>query len=356
MSPLALSSLAVLAASLSVVVAQETFPATPLASKTFAYPSGLPYQADTEPNLVRGAQVGYNICNSTTENQESLCQTLLFNSLDNFCLWGPPERDSMVADTEGEMVAWCSKPGYGTRLIPEGTVTGLQWIKTKDYVQLVGYLDQSRINIKHGDYGGELDPHGADLRGNPLGGLVYTNAWSGSNSTYQQVIEWHDFVGSDQFCFKACDPKGADAAHYCEHIYDRIGCAYNVPNAAQDGVFEVCDGDSQAFPGVYSVNGVTMTYTQPPEDAGAIATMPYQPVVPGSSNCRQYASSELFAGVATVVAPGATTAAGGTSARPTGSATRSGTAAGAGATNGAATLTFSTISLAGVIFSALFLS
>jgi len=356
MSPLALSSLAVLAASLSVVVAQETFPATPLASKTFAYPSGLPYQADTEPNLVRGAQVGYNICNSTTENQESLCQTLLFNSLDNFCLWGPPERDSMVADTEGEMVAWCTKPGYGTRLIPEGTLTGLQFTKTPAYIQIVGFIDQTKINLKTGDYGGELDPHGADFRGNPLGGLVYSNAWGGDNSTYKQVIEWHNFVGGDAFCFKACDPAGADAAHYCEHIYDRIGCAFNAPSNAQDGVFEACDGDNQAFPGVYTENGAVMTYHQPPEDQGPISTMPYVAVAPASSNCRQYASSDLFGAIATVAAPGATTAAGGTSARPTGSATRTGTAAGAGATNGASTLTFSSISLAGVILSALFLS
>jgi len=356
MSPVALSSLAVLAASLSIVVAQETFPATPLASKHFAYPTGIPYQADTEPNLIRGAQVGYNICNSTTENQDSLCQTLIFNSIDDFCLWGPPEHDSVVGDTEGEMVAWCSKPGYGTRLIPEGTLKGLQWMKTPAYVQLVGFIDQSKIGIKSGDYGGELDPHGADFRGNPLGGLVYSNAWSGDNSTFQQVIEWHDFVGGEAFCFKACDPAGADAAHYCEHIYDRIGCAYNAPNNAQDGVFEVCDGDNQAFPGVYTENGAVMTYHQPPEDQGPIAAMPYTAVVPASSNCRQYASSDLFGAIQTVAAEGATTTAGGTSARPTGSATRTGTAAGAGATNGASTLAISSISLAGVILSALFLS
>jgi len=356
MSPLALSSLAVLAASLSMVGAQSTFPATPLASKHFAYPTGIPYQADTEPNLIRGGQLGYNMCNSTTENQNSLCQTLLFNSLDNFCIWGPPEPNSDVGSHEGEMIAWCSKPGYGTRLIPEGTLKGLQLTKTPDYIQIVGFIDQTKINLADGDYGGELDPHGADLRGNPLGGLVYSNAWSGSNDSYTQVMEWHNFVGTDFFCFKACDPAGANAAHFCEHIYDRIGCAYNAPNNAQENVFEACDGDSQAFPGVYSVNGVTMTYTQPPEDAGAIATMPYDPVVPASSNCRQYQSSELFGAIATVAASGASHTA--TSAHATGSATgtRSGSAAAAGATNGASTLAFSTISLAGVIFSTLFLS
>jgi hypothetical protein len=234
-------------------------------------------------------------------------------------------------------------------------LSGLQWTKTPDYVALIGFIDQTKINIQAGDYGGELDPHGADLRGNPLGGLVYSNASKNSNVTYQQVIEWHDFVGGDAFCFKICDPAGADAARYCEHIFDRIGCAYNVPNNAQDGVFEVCDGESQDFTGIYSVNGAEMTYTQPPESLGAISTMPYQPAVPATSNCRQYASSELFGAIATVAAPGSTPSAG-TSGRPSGSATRSGSAAGAGATNGASTLTISTISLAGVIFSALFLS
>jgi len=351
MSPVALSSLAVLAASLSVVVAQETFPATPLASKTFAYPSGLPYQADTEPQLIRGGQVGYNLCNSTTENQESLCQTLLFNSIDNFCIWGPPEADSVVGDTEGEMVAWCSKPGYGTRLIPEGTLKGLQFMKTPDYIQIIGFIDQTKINIQAGDFGGELDPHGADLRGNPLGGLVYSNAFGTDNNTYSQVIEWHNFVGGDAFCFKACNPAGADAARYCEHIFDRIGCAYNAPNNAQNNVFEVCDGESQDFPGIYSVNGVEMTYTQPAESLGPITTMPYDPVVPASSNCRPYASGDLFGAIATVGATGASATGTG---RPSG--TRTGSAAGAGQTNGASTLTFSSISLAGVIFSALFLS
>jgi len=196
-----------------------------------------------------------------------------------------------------------------------------------------------------------LDPHGADLRGNPLGGLVYSNAFGTDNNTYSQVIEWHNFVGGDAFCFKACNPAGADAARYCEHIFDRIGCAYNAPNNAQNNVFEVCDGESQDFPGIYSVNGVEMTYTQPAESLGPITTMPYDPVVPASSNCRPYASSDLFGAIATVGASGASATGTG---RPSG--TRTGSAAGAGATNGASTLAFSSISLAGVIFSALFLS
>ncbi len=131
--------------------------------------------------MVRGRQTGYNICNSTTQGQESLCQTSFINSIDgallcflslttsiddlrlDFCIWGPKDPNSVVGDTEGEAVAWCSKPGHGGRLIPEGTLKGLQWTRTPDYVQIVGFIDQTRINMAAGDYGGEMDPHGADL-------------------------------------------------------------------------------------------------------------------------------------------------------------------------------------------------
>jgi len=60
------------------------------------------------------------------------------------------------------MIAWCTKPGHGTRLIPEGALKGVQFTKTPDYVQVVGFLDQTLINMIDGDYGGEMDPHGAD--------------------------------------------------------------------------------------------------------------------------------------------------------------------------------------------------
>ena len=68
-----------------------------------------------------------------------------------------------VGAAEGEMVAWCSKSGHGTRLIPAGAITGVQFLKTPDYIQIVGFIDQTKVNIAVGDYGGEMDPHGADL-------------------------------------------------------------------------------------------------------------------------------------------------------------------------------------------------
>jgi hypothetical protein len=60
------------------------------------------------------------------------------------------------------MVAWCTQSGHGTRIIPDGTITGVQFTKAPDYIQVVGFMDQTRINMLPGDAGGEMDPHGAD--------------------------------------------------------------------------------------------------------------------------------------------------------------------------------------------------
>jgi len=39
-----------------------------------------PYQVITG-QFVRGTQVGYNECNSTTQNQQSMCQTIIVNDI-----------------------------------------------------------------------------------------------------------------------------------------------------------------------------------------------------------------------------------------------------------------------------------
>ncbi|KAG6855515.1 hypothetical protein H0H87_001783 [Tephrocybe sp. NHM501043] len=288
---------------LAIVVAYAMSSVTafvPLVDKHFSYPDGMPYKADTDTGA-RGGQVGYNRCDASTEGQSSLCQTSFLNSVDDFCLWAPINPGSTVGNVEGEMVAWCTKPGRGTRVIPPGAIRGVQFTHTPDYVQVVGFIDQSKINIASGDTGGEMDPHGADLRGNPLGGLVYSNAYTSNKNSFKQVIEWHNFMGSDSFCFKACDPSRPNAAKFCQHIYDRIGCEYNAPSHAQSGVFESCKGDNQDYPGVYTdAQGKVHTYTQPPESQGEITSMPYVARVPASSECVQYASDALFAGSVSV--------------------------------------------------------
>lgn len=288
---------------------------TPLASKHFTW-SALPYQADTDTGE-RGTQTGYNLCNSTTEGPTSLCQTAVINSIDDFCLWGPPEPNSLIGNTEGESIAWCTKPGYGTRVIPKGAITGVQFMKTPDYVQVTGIIKQEFVDIAADDSGGELDPHGADQRGNPLGALLFSNAWNGD---FVQAIEWHNFMGGGAFCLKACDPSKPNAARYCEHVFDRIGCQYNAPAAYTDGVFLSCDGDNQDFPGVYTdASGAVQTYTQPAESLGPISTMPYSARIPSSSNCQTFNSATLFSGAPTAsIQPSSSTpAASGSTTRAT---------------------------------------
>ena len=46
---------------------------TPLASKHYTWPD-IPYQITGDQGGERGPQAGFNLCNSTTENQESMCQ------------------------------------------------------------------------------------------------------------------------------------------------------------------------------------------------------------------------------------------------------------------------------------------
>jgi len=330
----------------------------PLASKHFTYPN-IPYQVTGDQGGIRGPQFGYNQCNSTTEGPNSLCQTSFMNDITDFCMWSSTQPNDTIGESEAREVAWCTKPGHGGRVIPAGAITGVQWLYAKDYVQVVGYIDQTQVSLAANDEGGELDPHGADEQGNPLGGIVFSNAYGtnanafdsalkakqNGSSTYTQVIEWIDFIGGGVFCLKMCNPSYANSPKLCNHIYDRIGCTYNAlaDYGSINGTFQVCDSDDMTPPGEYTVNGVSMTWTQGPE--GQPVSPPYTPTIPPSSNCHTYASTDLFAAAATVtpsVGPGGA-APTGSSAPSSGSspsggsvtASRSGSAQGATNTGGA---------------------
>ncbi|KAF5374199.1 hypothetical protein D9758_004620 [Tetrapyrgos nigripes] len=358
----------------SSYAAAQSFVSDPLVDKVVPY-TAIPYQVD-QHTADRGPQSGYNICNSTTEGQNSLCQTGYVNHLDDFCLFAPPEPNTVVGSAEGIAVAWCTKPGRGTRLIPEGTLKGIQLVQSPGYVQVAGLIDQTKINIQAGDFGGELDSGGQDGRGNPIGGLIYSNAFpsnGGNNDTFQQSRRWTLFVGNDAFCFKACDDTQPNAKALCEHIYDRIGCTYNAPNTAQEGVFERCDGDDMRPVGQYDgPNNETLTWTQPPESLGPITSVPYTPTPAPSSNCVRYASEDLYSQLNSVSADpavtGGATASGTRSTGASGSRTSTGSSAsntsggsGTGNENGAAAaasaMGISVVAgVSSVILSALFLA
>jgi hypothetical protein len=89
MANIALSSalLAVASAQLATAASTINWAPTPLISEIFPKPSDAPNQVfPYDPNapfvMQRGGQSGYNICNSTTEGQTSMCQTSYVNGLD----------------------------------------------------------------------------------------------------------------------------------------------------------------------------------------------------------------------------------------------------------------------------------
>lgn len=265
-------------------------PGTPILSTLHFAFTDLPEQVYPFA-VLRGPQFGYNICNSTTLGPNSNCQTLIFNGPDDFCLWGSPEANGSIGNDEAKVVAYCTKPYHGTRLIPPGAITGLQWMKTSAYIQVSGFIDNTALSLDPTDTGGELDPHGADLQGNPLGGMVYSNGTADSDGhTLTQVFNWNTFVGSGLFCFKACF-NSMTSPDYCENRYDLVGCDYNMPSAVQNGTFESCEGDVQDVVGTYTTNGQTLTWSMP----DPLTTLPpYTPVTPSSSNCQTFQSSDLF--------------------------------------------------------------
>lgn len=107
--------------------------------------NGLPDKSEID-------QVGTNAC-GTTSTQTSMCQTMWMNNADDFCLWAPPTVGN-IGDTEREEVAWCTKAGRGTRVIPDGTLFGVHFVRTPDYVQITGVGDFTKINVAPGDAGG----------------------------------------------------------------------------------------------------------------------------------------------------------------------------------------------------------
>ncbi|KAK7445171.1 hypothetical protein VKT23_009602 [Stygiomarasmius scandens] len=351
------SSLLIALAASSYVAAQS-FVSDPLVDKVVPY-TAIPYQVDQHTED-RGPQFGYNICNSTTEGQDSLCQTGYVNHLDDFCLFAPPEPNTAIGAAEGFAVSYCTQPGRGTRLIPEGTLKGIQLVQSPGYVQIAGIIDQTRLNIASGDFGGELDSGGQDGRGNPIGGLIYSNAFpsnGGNNDTFEQSRRWTLFIGNDAFCFKACDDTQPNAKALCEHIYDRIGCTYNAPNTAQEGVFEKCEGDDMTPVGVYTSDGQTLTWTQPPESLGPITSVPYTPTPAPSSNCVTFQSQDLYSQLNSVIASGVSnslTASGsqatgsGTASRNVGSGTATAGAEGAASTGNSGASTRSALGVSAI--------
>ena len=69
-------------------------------------------------------------------------------------MWSSTQPSDTIGESEAREVAWCTKPGHGTRVIPAGAITGVQWLYAKNYVQVVGYIDQTQVSLAADDLGG----------------------------------------------------------------------------------------------------------------------------------------------------------------------------------------------------------
>jgi len=67
-----------------------------------------------------------------------------------------------------------------------------------------------------------------------------------------QYHEWTSFISDTEFCFRAC--VGPNAARNCQHIYDIMGCFWNMPANYDAGEFENCDADDDLPMGVYGTS------------------------------------------------------------------------------------------------------
>jgi len=250
------------------------------------------YDPNNLPATSEENQAGTNQC-GTANNQTSMCQNLYVNSIQDFCVWGAQDPGSSIGNVEQIVVSYCTKPGRGTRLITNGTLISAHFVETPDYIQITGTGNWVNANIAPGDAGGELDPHGPDGLGNPHGGLVFSNAWTnGTNDLGEQIHEWTNYMSISEYCIRICKP-GPNAADWCQHIYDVVGCKWVMPGNYDDG-FESCKGDSGTPPGLYpQPDGSTSTFHQ-----GDPATPDPHPA-PSSSACQTYQSTQLFAATAT---------------------------------------------------------
>jgi len=250
----------------------------------------------------------------TPMNQTSMARLVSVNAIDDFCIFAPPEPNSVIGNTEGEEVAWCIQQRNNARVIPDGTFSAIHFVKTPLYVQVMGLGDFTKINIANNDEGGELDPHGATGLGNPVGGNVTSNV-SGSDVHYE---EWMNYMSYNQFCIRICTAENStySAAIECQHTLDEMGCNWVMPGDYTDNSFTSCDADAAYPPGVYPLtNGSTSTFAQRytgtyTDGAGSTGLFtigetvtpqtPYS--TPASSNCQTY--STIGNGVANIATGG----------------------------------------------------
>ncbi|GAA5948580.1 hypothetical protein JCM21900_005180 [Sporobolomyces salmonicolor] len=257
-----------------------------------AYAGAVVSDPNNLPHTTESGQYGYNDCTKYGDSPSANCQTLWLNSIDDFCLWAPPKK-ATIGDSERYL---------------RGCLTD-KYIRTcntalSSIVFLIGKFTQ--MNIPAGDEGGELDPHGADGNGNPIGAIVLTNI----GGKTQQLTEWNQFISDEMFCIRACWSE-SDGPQWCNHIYDVMGCMWNDPGSYNSGSFDTCAADTPAMPmGEYKLkNGATSTWHQgvSPTPAGQNPGKSSQCVGQKTISAASYSTAKTVAAAAVTTKKATTT-------------------------------------------------
>ncbi|KAK0555773.1 hypothetical protein OC846_000383 [Tilletia horrida] len=283
-APKSLLALAALLPACALAKTTSTFDPQHMVKPTFSI--------DKLPKKWEKGQVGTNQCDKwKPHNQNSMCQNVFFNSIHDFCLWGPIEPNSRIGSKEKEMVAYCTKEGYGTRLIPDGTIKRAHFVRAPSFFQLTGYGDFTKIGVRAKDDGGELDSHGADGYGNPPGGIVFSRTIPGTNHKWTQMHEWASFMSATEFSFRACFDTAPEKLRLCPHQYDEMGARFSHPGDYGSG-FDECHGDDGHFPGWYrmtkTVSGTAVYSSSFFWQGDAHTPKPHKPGK--TSDCKSYAT------------------------------------------------------------------
>ncbi|KAL9938798.1 hypothetical protein V8E36_002517 [Tilletia maclaganii] len=173
------------------------------------------------------------------------------------------------------MVAYCMKDGYGTRLIPDGTIRQAHFVRAKSFLQVTGYGDFTKI----------------DGYGNPPGGLVFSRTIPGTNKQWTQMHEWASFMSATEFSFRACFDTAPEKLRLCPHQYDEMGAKFSHPGDYGKG-FDQCHGEDGGLPGWYrktiTVSGKEQISSSFFWQGDAHTPKPHKPGK--TSECKSYAT------------------------------------------------------------------
>ncbi|OAV97132.1 hypothetical protein PTTG_05758 [Puccinia triticina 1-1 BBBD Race 1] len=206
----------------------------------------------------------------------------------DFCIFAPP-RPLVVGDAKRISVSYCSKDGYGTRLIPPGTFKNLHFVHTPHYVQITALGNFTKVNVPAGDKGGELGLTVTETQSAPWSSASGANLTIGLNSLHMmnfasELALIHrsppDFANTYvSLSFLNSNRSARFERSVALKLDDLEGCRWNMPGNYNGTGFDECKGKDVPLPmGEYRrSDGSIFTWQrgkspQPPNGAPGSAT------------------------------------------------------------------------------------